>query len=194
MRLHRAPAVTALLLATALALSACSEDEPGSPEPSPSPTSTSSSPTATPSAEPTEPVLPEAAKQPSEAGARAFITYYWDVINYAQVTGDVQGLKAISGDTCGGCSRAIAAVDKLFQAGGHTEGGAYALRIDQLKRVTSDDRALRGIEAVIRVRNEEQVIVGADGTWDISDPRTSEYLTYLIWTDGAWRTDVLEPR
>lgn len=194
MRLHRAPTVTALLLAATLTLAACSDDEPREPEPSPTSTATTAAPTPSPSAKPTEPVLPEAAKEPTEAGARAFITYYWDLINYAQVTGDLRGLEAVSGDTCGGCNRAISAVKKLFGGGGHTEGGEYSLVIDRVKKLSSADKALTGMEAAIQVRNRDQVIVSGDGSREISKARTSRYLTYLIWVQEAWRTDVLEPR
>ncbi len=194
MRLHRAPKAAALLLAATLALSACSDDDPDSPEPSPTPSSTSASPTATPSAKPTEPVLPKAAKEATEAGARAFITYYWDLINYAQVTGDVKALKRASGPNCEGCHGGIDAVRDLYRDGGSAKGGKYEVRIGHVRTITSADKTLTGIEAKYDVRNSRQTIYRGDGPPEVSEPATTAYLSYLIWVDRAWRTDVLEPR
>lgn len=194
MCLHRAPTATALLLAATFALSACSDDERDSPEPSPTPSSTSASPTATPSAKPTEPVLPEAAKEATEAGARAFITYYWDLINYAQVTGDVKALKKASGPNCGGCRGGIDAVRRLYRDGGSATGGTYEVEIGDVREIKPADKTLTGIEARYEVRNSKQTITRGNGSSETSKPGTTAYLSYLIWLDGAWRTDVLEPR
>ncbi|WP_372492275.1 DUF6318 family protein, partial [Pimelobacter simplex] len=43
------------------------------------------------------PVLPGAAKEASEEGARAFVGYYWELVNYAQATGDVRRLRRGAG-------------------------------------------------------------------------------------------------
>ncbi len=192
MRLLRALAALVLL---SLLTVACTDDgpDPGDPFATWSPTGKMETPTPSPSA-PVEPVLPNAAAEASEAGARAFIEHYWDLVNYAQATGDVKPLKAASGDTCEGCQKGIAAVAELYSSGGHTKGGEYSVTIKRIKQVTSEDSSLRGMEAKYEVRNAEQVIVQGDGSSETSTPGTTPYLSYLIWVDNAWRTDVLEPR
>jgi hypothetical protein len=207
MRIHRTaggrPALGLLVAVLVLLLSAaaCTGDDPdadgpGDPTSSWSPTGTMD-PSSTGSGEPVDPVepeLPEVAREASEEGARAFIAYYWELINYAQATGDVKALKAVSGTTCTGCAKGIAAVSELYEPGGHAEGGAYELSIKHVKVINSEDKALRGVEARYDVRNAEQVIVRGDGTRETIAPATTTYLSYLIWIDDAWRTDVLEPR
>lgn len=185
-------ALAASVAALAL-LGACSDDDPSPGDPSSTwtPTGKPETPTSDATEKPTEPALPEAATKATEDGARAFIAYYWDLINYAQVTGDVKALKRASGPTCDGCTRAVRAVEELYGSGGQADGGDYDLVIERVRELSSD--ALYGMEAVIRVRNAEQRIV-RDGEEEISQPKTSKFLTYLIWAQEAWRTDILEPR
>jgi hypothetical protein len=188
-------AALAASLAILALLAGCSDDEPSPGDPSSTwtPTSEPETPTSSATAKPTEPRLPDAATKATEDGARAFIAYYWDLVNYAQVTGDVKALKRASGSTCDGCSRAIDAVEQLYGSGGHAEGGEYVLRIVRIKELTSKDQALYGMEAVLEARNAPQRIV-RDGDVELSEPRTSRFTTYTIWVDEAWRTDILEPR
>ena len=186
----RAAAATAVLLL----LAGCSADgaSPRDPASTWSPTGKFETPSAAPA--PVQPELPAAAKEASEAGARAFIEYYWDLINYAQVTGDVKALKGVSGKTCEGCDKGIAVIENLYASGGTAEGGQYELTITGIKQIESDDKSLRGIEANYEVRNAEQAIVHGDGSREVMTPATTRYLSYLIWLDDAWRTDVLEPQ
>lgn len=193
MHLLRAAAVA---LAAALALTGCSDDDPPDPPASPSasgtPTAPSSSATAT--AQPTQPALPEAATKATEAGARAFIAYYWDLINYAQVTGDVKALKKVSGPNCDGCQKGVEAVNELYESGGRAEGGAYELDISTVREVMPKNGQAFGIEAKYEVRNAPQTIIRGNGTTDVSEPGSTTFLSYLIWTASAWRTDILDPR
>jgi hypothetical protein len=187
----RAAAAAAVLLLVA----GCSDDGPSPRDPTStwSPTGKMETPTSA-APDPVEPDLPAAAAEASEAGARAFIEYYWELVNYAQVTGDVKALKKVSGKTCEGCGKGIAVVEDLYSAGGRAEGGEYELTITGIKQVESEDKALQGIEAHYEVRNAEQTIVHGDGSREVMASATTTYLSYLIWLDGAWRTDVLEPQ
>lgn len=194
MRLHRAPKAAALLLAATVALSACSDDDPDSPEPSPTPSSTSASPTATPSAKPTEPVLPEAAKKATEAGARAFITYYWDLINYAQVTGDVKALKKASGSNCNGCRAGIRAVQSHYESGGHIEGGDYAIDVLAINELKSHSTPVRAFEAKLAVENAPQTVIDGDGSERRESAGESSAIVATFWSSGRWRLGAMEIR
>lgn len=195
MRTH---SIAALVLAAILALSACSDDDPDPGDPmstwTPSGTPEAPSSSATPSADPTEPPLPDAAREATEAGARAFITYYWDLINYAQVTGDVKALREVSGPNCEGCQKGINAVRDVYGNGGSAIGGAYSVHISSVREIAPEDRSLYGVEARYRVRNAKQTITRGDGSVEVSESGSTRYLSYLIWVDETWRTDILEPR
>ncbi|MBM7520067.1 DUF6318 family protein [Nocardioides nitrophenolicus] len=175
---------------------ACTDDGPAPVDPTSSwsPTGTIDPPSPSSSAGPVEPTLPDAAREASEAGARAFIEYYWELVNYAQVTGDVKALRKASGKTCGGCTKGIAAVEDLYGAGGRAEGGEYKLTITRIKPIEAADRSLHGCKARFEVRNAEQTIMHGDGRREVMTAATTNYLSYLIWLDGAWRMDVLEPQ
>jgi hypothetical protein len=201
MRTHRTaggPPALGLLAATlALLLSAaaCTGDDPDPRDPSStwSPTGTMDlpSPTATEPAEPTEPVLPDAAKQASEDGARAFITYYWDLINYAQVTGNVKALKAASGPNCEGCDAGIDAVEQLYQTGGHIEGGDYVVQLAKVNQLKGNNPSDLAFEAKISASIAEQVVVEGNGDKKIHPEATSEVIVAAIWLGSSWRLEAM---
>lgn len=181
--------------AALLLLAGCGGDpDPGDPSSTWTPTGTPESPTSAATQAPVEPELPQAATKATEDGARAFIGYYWELINYAQVTGDVKALKRVSASTCRGCNRVINGISNLYEAGGYATGGEYSLKIDQIKEVMVANRSAFGMRAAVRVRNREQTVVQVGGDSTTSVPATNRYTTYLIWVNDAWRTDILEPR
>lgn len=152
----------------------------------------SGSPTAAPG--PAVPVLPAAAREASEAGARAFVGYYWELVNYAQATGDVKALRRASAPTCTGCQSGIRGVVDLYEAGGHLTGGTYSLAIltfDQLKGMRASNVAF---EALLTVHNLEQLIVRNDGTTETQQPNQSSVAIVVFWTGSRWRLDVMEVR
>lgn len=180
-----------------LALAGCDAAAPA-PAPVPSsPAAPPSSPTAR--AEPTRtarpptaPALPTAARQASEAGARAFIDYYWALVNYAQATGDVRQLRKASGPHCRGCSAGISGIVDLYQGGGNAEGGTYGTHVTKIEVLKS--KAFYSFEALVRVVNQEQVITNADGTRRTSAPSNSLFAVVVIWTKEHWRMDYMEAR
>ena len=43
--------------------------------------------------------MPAAAKRHTAAGAEAFVQFYWEMVNYAQRSGDVDGLRVLGDKT-----------------------------------------------------------------------------------------------
>ena len=174
-------------------IAGCTGDDPGTgPSPTPSASaSTSVSPTPEPTAAPVAPVLPAAAKEATEAGARAFIAYYWALINYAQVTGDVKGLEKVSGPNCDGCRGGIDAIKEVYRAGGHASGGEYSATVQRLKPAKFATPDARAYEGLVRVRNDAQVITRADGSTSTLDPTRNTITVYVLWVGSSWRMDVL---
>lgn len=188
----RVRSAAAVVLVAALALAGCSDDDPPDPEPSAATSSTPSpSPSATPTAEPKEPALPDAATKATEAGARAFITYYWDLINYAQVTGDVKALKKVSGPRCDGCRGGINAISAIYRDGGRAEGGTYTVRIVTIRKTDFSDSDVYSFESRIKVKNTEQTILAGDGSTRTLRPTENAIEVALLWVAEAWRLDVL---
>lgn len=115
----RARLVVGCVLLSALA--GCGGDPP-----TPPPFTPATSPTPT---GPVEPVLPEAAKEPTEAGAKAFAEFYWEMANYAQLTGDTTMFRRLSAKTCEPCASGADGVERVYAAGGVIRGGSYSTRV-----------------------------------------------------------------
>lgn len=145
--------VTAALLSGALALTAC-EAEPAAPaEPAEPPSSapTSSEPTSTaPTTEPTgpvEPTLPPEAEANTKAGAEAFAKFYWEVVNYAQSSGDTAALAKIQDRECDFCRGGTEWIDDVHSRGGMITGGDYiAVRADAVPAPDNSDSWLVAVE------------------------------------------------
>lgn len=194
MRTHR---IAALLLAAALALSACSDDGPDPGESmstwTPSGTPEEPSPSATPTAEPTEPELPDAATKATEAGARAFITYYWDLINYAQLTGDVKALKRVSGPNCDACDGINGSIEQLYRDGGRISGGENSVRVRRASELTTANDSAFGFSLKLRVEHEDQTIFVNGREPDERPSGADDFTVTLFWANNArWRLDVME--
>ncbi|HWJ08608.1 MAG TPA: DUF6318 family protein [Nocardioides sp.] len=188
-------ALAACVAALAL-LAGCSDDAPSAGDPTSTwtPTSTPDAPTSRATAKPAEPPLPDAATKATEGGARAFIAYYWDLINYAQVTGDVKALKRVSGPHCAGCKAGISGIRDLYNGGGRAEGGEYTLSIRKLNRLQGEKHDFVAFEALLRVRNAEQVIINSTGGKDTLESTANTVAVAALWTKNAWRLEVMDVR
>jgi len=167
---------------------ACTDDDPAPVDPTPSwsPTGTIDRPSPSSSAEPVEPALPDAAREASEAGARAFIGYYWELVNYAQVTGDVKALRKASGKTCEGCKAGMKGIRQLYEDGGHIEGGAYSVRLRKVDQLGSGDPSRLEFEAEMTVTTDEQQVFAGDGTTTTNPAATSTLVVAVSWLDSYW--------
>ncbi len=113
---HTARAATVVVALLTAFVAGCDEDDgPTSVPPSDSPSAPESSEptepttTTTPTETgPVEPTLPTEAEEESKAGAEAFVTFYWDVVNYATKSGDVRLLEHLDQPSCRGCEGGIA--------------------------------------------------------------------------------------
>lgn len=186
-----------LLTAAVLLLAGCSDDTTSpSGDPTPAPTDTTSSPTDSPTTPtaPTEPALPAAATKATEAGARAFITYYWDLINYAQVTGDVTQLRQVSGSRCRGCQAGIDAIATIYEADGRLTTADYRPTVETIAELAAEGSDAYLLKAQVKESHQEHSVFASDGAEEIYPAGTASYDTFLIWTDESWRVDVMDPR
>lgn len=117
-------AFTALSILSVLALGACSGDDPDPKVADPTPTSSlPTAPSTTAASGPVEPTLPPEARGTDAAAAEAFVEFYWEMVNYAQATGDVEGLREVSSPTCVACQGGIDGLNEVFDNGGSISGG-----------------------------------------------------------------------
>ncbi|WP_016997898.1 DUF6318 family protein [Kocuria atrinae] len=70
-----------------------------------------------------KPVMPEEAKQETEAGAQAFLDYRTDAVWYAFQTGDTSLAREVTSDSCENCLDQFNRIDGIYSDGGWIAGG-----------------------------------------------------------------------
>lgn len=76
-----------------------------------------------------KPVMPEAAKQETEAGAQAFLDYYASVGWYAYQTGDTSYMRNIVSPSCEICNKEMDLVDDIYSSSDWAVGSDERSRI-----------------------------------------------------------------
>ena len=156
----RHPAAIASSLLSALSLlttAGCTgAADPAEPTPPPTPPATASTPSPTPTgpATPTPPVMPDAANAHTKAGAKAFVRYFWQVVNYAQATGDTAPINSLNSSNCSACEAGVAAIDKTYEAGGHIVGGQASLSDLHAELLVAGDLRLARVSYTIRIADQ----------------------------------------
>jgi hypothetical protein len=176
--------------ASVVALVGCT----GDPEPrivdDPSRTETTSSPTPTDAA-PSIPSLPADATLENEKGVRAFVDYFWDVVNYAQSVPDSTALNGLYTPFCDACDGAIGFLKELEDSEGEVTGGDYALRIQDVQRQYADQQSIYSVEFTVK---NKKMIVDAPGRKNdrVFNPSSSEDRFVVNWIDGGWKVSIWE--
>ncbi|WP_157559705.1 DUF6318 family protein [Nocardioides sp. Soil777] len=170
-----------------LLLAGCSDAAP-TPE-IPDPTTSSPSPDETETG-PVEPTLPPEAEGDGVEAAEAFVSYYFDLLTYAQATGDTSKLSNVAIEGCETCQGSLEAVRRTYEAGGSISGGAYevtAIRASEQGALPGGGSSFVGR---VSVDHSRQVISGSkvdglDGTYPAG---TSEFdFAAVIQTSGDWQ-------
>jgi hypothetical protein len=179
--IRRSAAVAVVLLAGVSLVASSSTPS----EPSTSPVTTGSPTT------PVEPTLPAAAQKATKAGAEAFVEYYWEVVSYALVTGDLQRLTALAGPDCDGCDGGADFIRRVYDKNGSITADPYGVESANCRRLaTSTGTASFLCEAV--TKSSAQVIrIPGEKTQRIKPVRENFSFTLLL-VEGNWRVDVLE--
>lgn len=152
----------------------------------------STSPSPTPSPSPTQavaPALPPEAEGTDEAAAKAFVRHYIELINYAMLTGDTSGLRALSSPVCSTCAAIVDRIDKVYGNGGHLEGAGWT-PISLTIVATSDD-APRLVAAGIRI--DRQIAYEGANSAPSESPKSRGNLDfYLAREPVGWRVKRLD--
>jgi len=116
--------------ACVIAVAGCSGESDADPEPTFTPSATAEPPTASQSAEqPVEPVPPAEMERDDEVGAKAFAEFYWEVVNYAQATGDTELLKTLEMPLCSACRGVRTWIDGVYEGAGRIVGSEQTVRV-----------------------------------------------------------------
>ncbi|KQY51641.1 MULTISPECIES: DUF6318 family protein [unclassified Nocardioides] len=190
--------VLALVLALALVLFAasCSDDDPDSnadPTSTPSDTTTPSPTTSTTAdAEPTEPPEPDGMGEDSKRGAELLVRYYWQLVDYAQLTGDVKKLETLARPNCGPCNDGVTALRTIHENGGFIRGGQHTLRSLHVARIGTSEPAAYRVE--IGLHSSRQRSRQASGAKLDKVPSRTEQIAFIVsgGSDGSFKIDLWE--
>lgn len=202
-RMRRASAV--LCLAVLAAAAGCSDDPQPSPPPEPVDSvggSTSESPppdddvvteTATATASPTTeasgaPELPEEATEQTEAGAEAFVGYYFDALNYGTLTPDAEAVMGTGLATCQTCATFEQMLVSLAAEKTRSDGPA----LDLLQA----NAAITGDEAEVATKFV-QLNPAALGPNDevVEEPRPPQEVAFIFtlqWKGRQWQIQEID--
>jgi len=182
--------ITAMSVLSVLALGACSGGDPGPKlaPPSSSPSSSApSSPSTTAVSGPIEPTMPAAARGTDAAAAEAFVEFYWEMVNYAEQSGDLSGLKGLATRQCAACKRGMDYLTDVFKADGEITGG-----IQTVSRAKTTFALNNGVqEATVRfdlTSTRQRVDYPGFAKDTVFKPGTLSLLAVLAPSDGGgWR-------
>lgn len=171
-------------------LGGCSD---GDPEPKIAPTESSSaasstSPSPSPSG-PVEPSLPAEAEGEDAAAAEAFVRFYWEMVNYAESSGQIQGLSDLGLESCTACAGGAADIARIYGAGGSVSGGVVIVTKTKASPFTSGPA--RGFAVVVDVDISPQVIrePGKKPKRYSGGPNTFQFIVQreeAAWRIGRW--------
>lgn len=150
--------------------------------------SPASAPTASPSASrKTSPTPTHSAEETSRTEAISFVRHYIELINEAQATGDAGELVAASAKECKSCSAAANGIQRLYDGGGHIEGGEWTL----VRVTATPNKVIRGWVVRASVRYSNQSVIYGSGKPAKSNAAGKATFTFYI-SHGAGRWVVVQ--
>jgi len=176
-----------------LALAACtSGDAEGGVTAPPSPPATSETPTTEPTGEPTgtgeavaPPEMPPEAREGTPEGAGAFARHWFQLVNFAYLTGDTEPVKDLSHPDCKSCVSIAEQVDDHVARGGTFAGGN--IEITAASPTSLDERGV----ALVSLGYRQAPLVEMDraGATTNSGASSSGSMAFYGAYDGArWVT------
>lgn len=175
-------------------LAACTDGgatEPGSTSTPSATASASGSPSASASAV-APPVMPEVAKEHTEAGAVAFVQHFWDVSDYAQQNLDVVPLEALVTAGCTTCRRGIEAIVAARDADAIITGGTTTIDDVTVELLTAGAETIAQVDYV--VTNSRQLVDYPGTALDREYPRSAMPTRMILrpeadgWLVSVWKT------
>ena len=177
----RAAGCAALLV---LGVAGCTSNAEPSPLPSPT-----SSPSPSPSSTAAAPSLPPEAEGTSPAAAKAFVRYYFDVINYSARTGETELLRSLGTPSCISCEAIASNIEDIYSAGGHIESDGW-----QLQSVNAVPRRHPTRPAFdLGVMQSPESVVASEGATASDYPGGKKPMTiYVHGAAGTWQVTRLD--
>lgn len=178
---------TSLIVVAALALLAACGGQKAAQDP---PRTHSPTVSATPS--PTAPVMPALAREHTKAGAKAFIAYFWDVVNDAQATLDTATLRSLANPLCVGCNGGVGAIEKIKAGDGVSTGGDVIPTVLNSRRESTS--TLRLMSLVLSLHIQPMLVTYPSPRAADSYPAATEKERFVLSEQPTgWQVELIEP-
>lgn len=130
------------------------------------------------------PPLPPLAQEKSTAGAKAFVRYFVDTLNYAWESGSGSALSNLAASSCVVCKNVADGIDEVIRRGGDKEGGRWHTMA--LIPVPGQRVADAIINASIKI--DPSRFTRSSNARVVQTPRRSTRFDFrLRWDGGVWR-------
>lgn len=140
-----------------------------------------------------KPVMPEEAKQETEAGAQAFLNYRADAQWYSIQTGDTSLIREITSQDCEECSSQFENFDEIYASGNWAAGGFEQETIvtnSFIKRKDGGYNLPVTIDSYGMIEIQKGKITTQQSPFNESD----RFDTYLYYENGSWHYLTASPR
>ncbi|MCL8026246.1 DUF6318 family protein [Nocardioides bruguierae] len=169
------PLAAAVALTSALALSACSSDDPDPVVADPTPSAPSSSADPTPSEDSAEPWETQ-----NRAGAEALVDAWLEAFNAMQSSGQTEAFESLSSSGCATCANLVETTEAIYGGGGSIKSRGWINPTFGDVTSTAKERTL-----AVRLRQTPQVVV-ADGERTNYPGGMATFIATVRWTGDTW--------
>ena len=141
---------------------------------------------------PVVPVMPALAMEHTEAGAKAFVSYFWTVVNDAQKTLDTATLRSLHNPLCTGCNGGTSAIEKIAADDGTVSGGDVTPTVLSSERQFTSTSKLMSL--VVRLDIAAMSVAYPSPRAPDSYPALTEKERFLLSErPGGWQVELIEP-
>jgi hypothetical protein len=133
--------------------------------------------------------MPEAAKKKSEAGVKAFVEHYYELIEYTTETNDSKPLRAVTDPSCEACFEEF-----IDTADGNRIAGSWIAGVDLEPVITKSIVDGKGGVALFTLRQGEMLVYASDGTQYAKFPAVEKPLpgTIVLSYESGWKVQSLD--
>jgi len=135
--------------------------------------------------------MPSVAREHTAAGAKAFVVYYWHVVDYAQKTLDTTLLQSISNKDCLGCNNGIVGLRHDAKRGARIRGGDNT--VSNLRVTPHSLGEISFTQALLSVTNTTQTETFPNGKVKHTASATVRLRMLLQPIPAGWSVETLEP-
>jgi hypothetical protein len=133
--------------------------------------------------EPTAPVMPDLARQRTTLGAKAFVRYYVQVLNYSHDIGSGKHLRSLAANDCLVCHDFQDNIDEMEAHGGGQVGGHWKVQL--IRPLPAGSADLRNLSSTVLVRPGTTRRTSASVIMEIKS-RVVFIDFYLTWHRPRW--------